>query len=111
MIVGTSTGALIAFALVGGKAEDGKRQPMDCEQIKQMYKDLSPKIFSSYQFVRWGGQKFRNIKIPYFGKPFENVPPLRPYDSTQYLSSLNNTYGATTLSDYPRECFAGLFLH
>ena len=47
MIVGTSTGALIAFGLVGGKSdEDGNRLPMTLEECIDMYKEKTKQIFT-----------------------------------------------------------------
>ena len=45
-IVGTSTGGLIAFGLVGGKNSGGKRQPLTVDEIIEMYKKHTSGIFS-----------------------------------------------------------------
>ena len=46
MIVGTSTGGLIAFGLVGGKTnEDGQRLPMTLNECIELYREKTRKIF------------------------------------------------------------------
>ena len=46
MVVGTSTGGLISFALVGGKENsDGQRVPMSVQEVIEMYKLATPRIF------------------------------------------------------------------
>ena len=44
-IVGTSTGALIAFGLVEGKKSGEKRQPLTVQEIIDMYKRKTANIF------------------------------------------------------------------
>ena len=47
MIVGTSTGALVAFGLVGGNEKDGERVPMTLQECIDMYLEKTKKIFSN----------------------------------------------------------------
>ena len=46
-LLGTSTGSLIAFGLVGGKKDQttGKRVPLSVKEVTELYKDVIPKIF------------------------------------------------------------------
>ena len=106
MIVGTSTGALIAFALVGGKQQDdGTRLPMDMEEIIDMYRNLAPKIFPKpHMFTKAGF-----ITRPFIKLRKSCVPaPLVPFKTKKVRKELDKFYGLTTLSDFPKEgCVAG----
>ena len=108
MIVGTSTGALIAFALVGGKEVNGERQPMTCNEIIELYKELSPKIFPKSRLFTEAGILTRpcGATLRYLSP---TTPPLWPYDPTQYVNSLHEHFGNATLSDFPKKCTAGRF--
>ena len=99
MIVGTSTGALIAFALVGGKLDNGARTTMDCDEIIKMYIDLSPKIFPKGGIIQ-PGSYIKRWLMP-------GAPPMWTYDTTDYIKVLKHHFGNSTLSDFPEGCKAG----
>ena len=45
-LLGTSTGSLIAFGLVGGKEDQkGKRIPLSVKEVTELYQEVIPKIF------------------------------------------------------------------
>ena len=53
MFLGTSTGSLIAFGLVGGKKNDnGMRIPMSVQEITDLYEKEIPKLFQTR--MSWG---------------------------------------------------------
>ena len=101
MIVGTSTGSLISFALVGGNEKDGKRVPMTIPEIIQMYKEVTPIIFkqgSLGNFTNW------------FSKSLLGVPVVM-YGSEGISSALQKVYKEATLSDFREtRCIAGINL-
>ena len=67
MLLGTSTGSLMAFALVAGASIDGERTPMSVERIIEMYKEATPNIFHD-RHVRKGG--FKDGQLRYWsGQP------------------------------------------
>jgi len=75
-IVGTSTGALIAFGLVGGNTHrNGERCPMTVEEIIELYKTVVPKIFLKSK----AGSGF----IDWFLSKKEQIKGIRPHPYTQ----------------------------
>ena len=61
-IVGTSTGSLIAYGLVGGKEhQNGKRVPFSVKEVTELYQDVIPKIFMKAKngngFTDWALEK------------------------------------------------------
>ena len=60
LILGTSTGSLIAFGLVGGNEnENGARIPMSVQEITDLYKEEIPKLFPKRKpFGRWAKSWF-----------------------------------------------------
>ena len=106
MIVGTSTGALIAFALVGGRCdENGERAPMTLQEIIGMYKDLAPQIFPKPHMIKQVGF----ITRPFMHLRKSCIPaPLVPFKTKKVREELEKFYGQTTLSDFSKEgCVAG----
>ncbi len=100
MIVGTSTGALIAFGLVGGNVDaDGKtRIPMSAQEIIPMYKMETGGIFgkrdtkdcpSMVRFLIW-----LKDKLGLF--PDLN---LRPYSQDGLVNVLNRKFGDLEVDD------------
>ena len=68
MIAGTSTGSLMAFALVAGVNIEGERAPMSVERIIEMYKEVTPKIFHDRHRRKDGG--FKDGQLRYWsGQP------------------------------------------
>ena len=60
--LGTSTGSLIAFGLVGGKEDqNGKRVPLKVKEVTELYQDVIPKIFkkahSGKDWIDWALKK------------------------------------------------------
>ena len=101
MIVGTSTGSLISFALVGGNEKNGKRVPMTIQEIIQMYKEVTPIIFKQGSFGN-----FTN----WFSKSLLGVPVVM-YGSEGISSALQKVYKEATLSDFREtRCIAGINL-
>ena len=100
MIVGTSTGALIAFALTGGRFEDGERKTMDCDEIIEMYKKLSPMIFPKGGIVQRLASFIKRKLMPC-------LPNMQEYDSANLISELHKYFQNSTLSDFPEGCIAG----
>ena len=73
MIVGTSTGALIAFGLVGGKENDGERVPMTLQECIDMYLEKTKEIFSK-SWSHWIISHFPGCgSIPLATYPQDNV--------------------------------------
>ena len=57
--LGTSTGSLIAFGLVGGKKDqNGKRIPLSVKEVTELYQEVIPKIFKKANngkgWIDWG---------------------------------------------------------
>ena len=73
MIVGTSTGALIAFGLVGGKENDGDRVPMTLQKCIDMYLEKTKEIFSK-SWLHWIISHFPGCgRIPLTTYPKDNA--------------------------------------
>ena len=90
MIVGTSTGALIAFGLVGGKSdEDGNRMPMTLEECIDMYKEKTKQIFTKSCF-----HSFLS-KIPGLGSI-----PVTTYSKDNLKEALLQQFGESSLGDF-----------
>merc|ERR1712223_57233 len=87
MIVGTSTGALISFALVGGNHDNGVRQPMTVEEVIDMYRIATPRIFQTssklQKILNWITNKLAGV-------------PIYPYGQEGIGSLLDEYYGSTT---------------
>ena len=100
MISGTSTGALIAFCLVGGKAdpETGKRLPMTLPEISDFYFKLVPKIFQAFS----GLKAYTNgLSKAVIGSQID------PFDSKDLHDFLKETFGTATLLDFDQDkCIA-----
>ena len=103
MIVGTSTGSLIAFALVGGntvKKSNGEiqREPMPVKEVIQMFKKMTPRIFQQ-NFAKRFVNRISNSLIG---------TPLIKYGSEGIRSGLQETYEDTTLASFKTmDCIAG----
>ena len=86
---GTSTGSLIAFALVGGNKDpdaEGNRMPMSVTEIIQLYKDEIPKLFRS-SVMRFMGF---------------------PYSRESFKEKMNDIFGDTVVTKIQyNKCFAG----
>lgn len=94
MIVGTSTGGLIAFGLVGGNTDDkGKRIPMSLKECIEMYLKNTRKIFQK-SWSQW-------LATGVFGL-FSNIPPI-PYSQDNLKEVLANQFADSNLGDY-KEC-------
>ena len=108
MIVGTSTGSLIAFALVGGNAiknSNGEiqREPMPVKEVIQMFKKMTPRIFQ---------QNFAKRFVNRISKSILGAPVAK-YGSEGLKSGLQETYEDATLASFKTsDCVAGkrLFL-
>ena len=96
MIVGTSTGGLIAFALVGGKTDsNGKRVPMSLRECIEMYLSKTEKIFEKTLFQ----------KVVAF---FSSVP-LMAYSQDNLQKVLLDQFGKSMLEDFrDSESVAGI---
>jgi hypothetical protein len=100
MIVGTSTGGLISFGLVGGNFDPstGERQPMSISQVIDMYKIATPRIFEqpscNQRFFNWIGKKLTGM-------------PIIPYGQEGLDSLLKEYFGNATLKDFHCKCIAG----
>ena len=123
MIVGTSTGALISYALVGGN-EDldtgdcclqsfdllsmshkvnkclGDRTPMTVDQVIDMYKIATPRIFTKQHMNPIAGT------MDYIARSLAGMP-LVPYGTKGLEGLLKEYYGATTIRDFSHKCVAG----
>ena len=103
MIVGTSTGSLIAFALVGGniiKKSNGaiQKEPMPVKEVIQMFKKMTPRIFQ---------QNFAKRFCNRLSKSFIGTPVFK-YGSKGIRSGLQETYEDTTLASFKAiDCVAG----
>ncbi len=102
MIVGTSTGALIAFALIGGDvdAEHGTRKRMSLNKIKQMYLDETKNIFSGR--VDDPGFSNRMSKFIQWAKDKLNIMEdlnIMPYSQDGLVAALKRVFGETTLDE------------
>lgn len=88
-IVGTSTGALIAFGLVGGKTvgNSEKRCPMMVEEIIELYKTVVPKIFQKSK----AGKGFRDWCLRNVDKIMKNKS--RPYTQDALKEEVDKMFG------------------
>lgn len=88
MIVGTSTGGLIAFGLIGGKANgEGQRLPMSLTECTEMYLNKTEKIFekSWYQSI--------------LSRVYNKVP-LVAYSQDNLKKVLSDQFGESMLGDF-----------
>ena len=91
MIVGTSTGALIAFGLVGGKVNGGERVPMTLHECIDMYLEKTKKIFEkswSHWFIS---------HLPGFGGT-----PMTTYSQDNVKTVLVEQFGESCLVDFEK---------
>ena len=97
MIAGSSTGALVTFALVGGKEDPktGKRVPMTLPEIIDFYKVLTPEIFVAFKGLKKYSNGLLKAKL---GLQFD------PFDHTGLLNVLRKYWGHTTLQDIDNNC-------
>jgi hypothetical protein len=95
MMVGTSTGALQAFALVGGNTDEvtQRRVPMPMKQLLELYRELPKKIFvkglmaAIADFLTLGFSPL--LPVAYSREPLEK--------------ELDKVYKSTTLRDFDRD--------
>ncbi len=101
---GTSTGALIALGLVGGKEKDGKRVPLTTNEIVQLYKEMIPKIFKKAE-ANWAYRAF-NWLVSWFKEV-----PLIPYTQELMMEELDKMYGDVKTSEIGDKdsCIAGIY--
>ena len=105
MIVGTSTGSLISFALVGGNTEKDvdvdKRLPMTIKEVIEMYKADTPIIFQQ----NWAKRFVNKISNSLLGTT------ILKYGNDGIISCLEDQFGDATLASFEdQECIAGVFL-
>jgi predicted acylesterase/phospholipase RssA len=104
VICGTSTGALIAFGLVGGKAKPckgGTRQPMSVKDVIEMYKCNGESIFPQSKNVL-----SLDSLGQYFRKSFSDIP-LRPHSQDGVKKLLLETFNGAKLGDINhKDCIA-----
>ena len=103
MIVGTSTGSLISFALVGGNTEkDGdvdKRLPMTIKEVIEMYKKDTPIIFQQNCAKRL----VNNVSNSLLGTT------ILKYGNDGIVSCLEDQFGDATLASFEdQHCVAGM---
>ena len=103
MIVGTSTGSLISFALVGGNTEGdngnaNRRLPMTIKEVIEMYKEDTPKIFQQNCAKRLVN-KISNSIIG---------TTIIKYGNEGIMSCLEDQFGDATLTSFEdNNCIAG----
>ena len=103
MIVGTSTGSLIAFALVGGNTvQEGngevQREPMTVKEVIQMFKKMTPRIFQ---------QNFVSRFINKMSHSMLGAPVIK-YGKKGLKSGLEENYKDATLASFKtKDCVAG----
>ncbi len=100
-IMGTSTGALIAYGLVGGgQDKDGKRIPMPTKDIIKSYVDLTPRIFTRAK---------SDIASLVLHCGLKSVLPMVPYTQDVLERELLNIYGNTRTNEIGNinTCIAG----
>ena len=92
MMAGTSTGALIAFGLVGGKADahTGLRIPMSITDMINMYLTSFPKVFKYYT----GWKKLKNA----LARKIIGIQ-IDPYDTEIVKHIIEGYFGQSTLQD------------
>jgi patatin-like phospholipase/acyl hydrolase len=95
MMVGTSTGALQAFALVGGNTDEvtQRRVPMPMKQLLELYRELPKKIFEK----GWMAQTADFVTLG------SSPVPLFPYSREPLEKELDKVYKSTTLRDFDRD--------
>ena len=92
MIVGTSTGGLIAFGLVGGNCdENGNRFPMTLEECILMYKKKTKKIFTK-SWKKWALSWIPGL----------NNVPLTPYPTDHLKEVLQEYFTDSSLADFSK---------
>ena len=92
MLAGSSTGALIAFALVGGlkDSKTGKRMIMSVQEVIDFYLELIPKVFHDFKGMR----KIANgLARKIIGAQ------IHPYDNLILLREIERYFGQCTLQD------------
>ena len=101
--LGTSTGSLIAFGLVGGKkAKTGKREPMSVKEVTELYQQTIPKIFEK--------AKNGNGWIDWFLEKKTKVGgiPTTPYTQKFLKEAVDEKFGTTLTEDIEHNgCLAG----
>ena len=103
IIVGTSTGSLIAFALVGGNTiqesdDERQRAPMTIKEVIDMFKIMTPKIFHQ-NFAKRFVNKISNSILG---------TPIIKYGSEGLLYGLEETFGDASLASFKgTDCIAG----
>ena len=105
MIVGTSTGSLISFALVGGNTEKDvdvdKRLPMTIKEVIEMYKKDTPIIFQQNCAKRL----VNNISNSLLGTT------ILKYGNEGIVSCLEDQFGDVTLASFEdQHCIAGTYV-
>ena len=107
---GTSTGSLIAFALVGGKKssnENEERCPMSVSEVIEMYKALLPKVFQDHEVLN------KRRKRDWILKIFNNLArrfsiPFYPYSIKSIAEELANQFDFSTNDQIESNgCIAG----
>ncbi len=99
----TFLGALISFALVGGKVQktagkSRKRYPMTVEEVFEMYSKATPNIFQVKgrfkRMMNWISAKMSGL-------------PIYPYDQDGITGELKKVYDSATLKDFDgQSCIA-----
>ena len=105
MIVGTSTGSLISFALVGGNTEKDvdvdKRLPMTIKEVIEMYKKDTPIIFQQNCAKRL----VNNISNSLLGTT------ILKYGNEGIVSCLEDQFSDVTLASFEdQHCIAGTYV-
>ena len=92
MFAGSSTGALIAFTLVGGKEDPktGKRMPMSVQEAINVYFELIPKVFHDFKGMRKVSNGLARKVIG---------TQIHPYDNLILLREIERYFGESTLQD------------
>ena len=92
MIAGSSTGALIAFGLVGGKTDvhTGLRIPMSITDVINMYLTVFPKVFKDFT----GWKKLKNA----LARKIIGIQ-IDPYDTEIVKHNIEGYFGQSTLQD------------
>ena len=133
--IGTSTGSLISFGLVGGNQKDGKRVPMSVQEIIELYKEAIPFIFKRKKsWSEWGSSwvdlnswkgSVSDWKDRLSGNPPKETngwlytvfgyktkigkyPPSTPYVRKSFEQAMEKQFGNTTTDEiHYNGCIAG----
>ena len=97
MISGTSTGSLIAFALVGGNKSESGRAPMSVAEIVTLYKNLIPDIFKNKEHI----DKTNPSEVLIYGlnlvmRVFGFDIPTVPYVFDEVVKNVKTVFGKDT---------------